>query len=142
MVLLSKLEEAVVVNDGRFELSTNRYPGVLHPRGLQYLVNFRLDPFPVREQSPWKTIWDVWSRRELVDCPFESNFQRRNQISDWGSDHAGGLGRVLPLCRREAGSRLLQLRPNIFPTNQNPPYTKVVLRPALVMLQVRGDEPI
>ena len=33
----------------------------------------------------------------------------------------------------------MTLRPNIFLTNQNPPYTKVVLRPALVMLEVRGD---
>src|SRR5215813_12555908 len=43
MVLLSKLEETVVLGEERFDLSTNRYPGVLHPRGFQYLVNFRLD---------------------------------------------------------------------------------------------------
>lgn len=47
MVLLSKLEETIVLDDKRFELSTNRYPGVLHPRGFDYLVHFRLDPFPV-----------------------------------------------------------------------------------------------
>jgi predicted glycogen debranching enzyme len=47
MVLLSKLEELVIVDGKRFELSTNRYPGVLHPQGFAYLVCFRLDPFPV-----------------------------------------------------------------------------------------------
>lgn len=47
MVLLSKLEETVIVEGKRFELSTNRYPGVLHPHGFDYLVNFRLDPFPI-----------------------------------------------------------------------------------------------
>ena len=47
MVLLSKLEEAAVIDGERFELSTNRYPGVLHPHGFEYMVNFRLDPFPV-----------------------------------------------------------------------------------------------
>ena len=47
VVLLSKLEETAIVDDRRFELSTNRYPGVLHPQGFRYLVNFRLDPFPV-----------------------------------------------------------------------------------------------
>ena len=47
MVLLSKLEESVVIGGERFELSTNRYPGVLHPHGFKYLLNFRLDPFPV-----------------------------------------------------------------------------------------------
>jgi Glycogen debranching enzyme N terminal len=47
MVLLSKLEETAVVDVKRFELSTKRYPGVLHPHGFDYLVNFLLDPLPV-----------------------------------------------------------------------------------------------
>jgi len=47
MVLLSKLEETVVVDGKHLELSTNRYPGVLHPHGFAYLVNFRLNPFPI-----------------------------------------------------------------------------------------------
>ena len=47
MVLLSKLEETLVVDGNRFELAVNRYPGVLYPRGFEYLVSFRLDPFPV-----------------------------------------------------------------------------------------------
>ena len=46
MVLLSKLEETAILDGARFELATNRYPGVLHPHGFDYLVNFRLDPFP------------------------------------------------------------------------------------------------
>jgi predicted glycogen debranching enzyme len=45
-VLLSKLEETLIVNGRRFELSTNRYPGVVHPQGFQFLQQFRLDPFP------------------------------------------------------------------------------------------------
>ena len=47
MVLLSKLEETVVVGGRRFDLSANRYPGVVHPQGYQYMKSFRLDPFPV-----------------------------------------------------------------------------------------------
>lgn len=31
----------------RYELSVNRYPGVIHPQGHRYLREFRLDPFPV-----------------------------------------------------------------------------------------------
>jgi predicted glycogen debranching enzyme len=46
-VLLSKLEETLVVDGNRFELSANQYPGVVHPNGQQYLREFRLDPFPV-----------------------------------------------------------------------------------------------
>jgi predicted glycogen debranching enzyme len=47
MLMLSKFEETATVDQRRFELSTNRYPGVLHPRGFESLVAFRLDPFPV-----------------------------------------------------------------------------------------------
>ena len=47
IVLLSKLEETLVIGERRFELSANQYPGVVHPKGYQYLKGFRLDPFPV-----------------------------------------------------------------------------------------------
>ena len=46
-VLLSKLEETLVIEGRRFELSANRYPGAVHPQGYQYLKEFRLDPCPV-----------------------------------------------------------------------------------------------
>ena len=47
LVLLSKLEETFLVDGRPFDLSVNRYPGVVHPQGHQYLTGFRLDPFPV-----------------------------------------------------------------------------------------------
>jgi predicted glycogen debranching enzyme len=46
-VLLSKLEETLTLNGKTYELSVNRYPGAVHPRGYQWLKQFRLDPFPV-----------------------------------------------------------------------------------------------
>jgi predicted glycogen debranching enzyme len=46
-VLLSKLEETLLVDGRRYELSTNQYPGVMHPRGDRLQTSFRLDPFPV-----------------------------------------------------------------------------------------------
>lgn len=46
-VLLSKLEETVVIDGRRYELSANQYPGVIHPQGFKYQTGFRLDPFPV-----------------------------------------------------------------------------------------------
>ena len=45
-VLVSKVEETVVVDGRRYELGANQYPGVIHPTGYQYLKQFRLDPFP------------------------------------------------------------------------------------------------
>ena len=47
LVLLSKLEETLLIDGQRFDLSANRYPGVVHPQGFRYLKEFRLDPFPV-----------------------------------------------------------------------------------------------
>ena len=47
VVLLSKLEETLIVAGERYELSANRYPGTVHPQGFRYLREFRLDPCPV-----------------------------------------------------------------------------------------------
>ncbi len=46
MVVLSKLEETLVVNDTRFELSANQYPGAVHPKGFLFLKEFHRDLFP------------------------------------------------------------------------------------------------
>ncbi len=45
--LLSKLEETLVIDGQRYELSANQYPNAVHPQGYQYLKEFRLDPWPV-----------------------------------------------------------------------------------------------
>ncbi|HWK30490.1 MAG TPA: amylo-alpha-1,6-glucosidase [Terriglobales bacterium] len=48
VVLLSKLEETLVLSDGRrIDLSTNQYLGAVHPQGYQWITAFRLDPFPI-----------------------------------------------------------------------------------------------
>ena len=47
MVLLSKMEETLILHGTSYELSVNRYPGVIHPQGHRYLKQVRLDPFPV-----------------------------------------------------------------------------------------------
>src|SRR5262245_41196448 len=47
MLLLSKFEETLVIGGEKYDLSVNRYPGVVYPQGHKYLKEFRLDPFPV-----------------------------------------------------------------------------------------------
>ena len=47
IVMLSKLEETLIIDGRRYELSANQYPGAIHPQGFIYQTNFRLDPFPV-----------------------------------------------------------------------------------------------
>ncbi len=46
ILLLSKLEETLVLGNRRIDLSTNEYTGAIHPEGYLLLSNFRLDPFP------------------------------------------------------------------------------------------------
>src|ERR1700741_901060 len=46
-VLLSKLEEMVTIGGQSYELSSNQYPGIVHPQGYLYLKHFRLDPYPI-----------------------------------------------------------------------------------------------
>src|SRR6202158_2105287 len=47
IVMLSKLEETLVIDGRRYELSANQYPGTIHPQGFRPQTGFRLDPFPV-----------------------------------------------------------------------------------------------
>jgi predicted glycogen debranching enzyme len=47
VVTLSKLEETVLVNGNEFELSTNHYPGTVHPKGYRYVREFRKAQWPV-----------------------------------------------------------------------------------------------
>lgn len=46
-LLLSKLEETLIISNDRFDLSSNQYPGAVHPSGYSFLSEFRLDPFPI-----------------------------------------------------------------------------------------------
>src|SRR5712692_10361353 len=47
IVMLSKLEETLVIDGRRYELSSNQYPGAVHPQGFSLQTGFRLDPFPI-----------------------------------------------------------------------------------------------
>lgn len=44
--LVTKLDETIVLNNIRYELGTNQYPGVLHPAGYRFLKSFQRDLFP------------------------------------------------------------------------------------------------
>ena len=47
MVLLSRLDETLLLPHRRVELSCNIFPGAVHPEGYHHLAGFALDPFPV-----------------------------------------------------------------------------------------------
>jgi predicted glycogen debranching enzyme len=46
MVLVSKLDETIIIDDNRFELGTNNYGNAIYPTGYKYLTNFTKDLFP------------------------------------------------------------------------------------------------
>src|SRR5499425_2303766 len=46
-VLLSKVEEVLIIDGQRFELSCNAYPDATYPRGFELQTGFRIDPFPI-----------------------------------------------------------------------------------------------
>ncbi|MBZ5535275.1 MAG: glycogen debranching enzyme N-terminal domain-containing protein [Acidobacteriia bacterium] len=46
-VLLSKFEETLVLEGARIDLSSNQFPGAIHPQGYQFLVRFEKLFFPV-----------------------------------------------------------------------------------------------
>ena len=46
-LLLSKLEETLLIDGRHYDLSTNQYAGAVYPQGHRYLKEFRLEPFPI-----------------------------------------------------------------------------------------------
>src|ERR1044071_8826925 len=42
ILMLSKLEETLIIDGQRYDLSTNQYSGAVHPRGYTSLEAFRL----------------------------------------------------------------------------------------------------
>ncbi len=71
VVMLSKLEETLFIEGQPFDLSANRYPGVVHPQGFRYLKRFRLDPFPtftyeVEGVEIEKTVFMIQSENSTV----------------------------------------------------------------------------
>lgn len=46
IVLLSKLEETLLLGEQRIDLSTNQFPDAIHPKGFELLKEFRIHPFP------------------------------------------------------------------------------------------------
>jgi len=46
MVILSSLDEGIVVGDVTYQLASHRYQGAVHPRGFGYIREFQVQPFP------------------------------------------------------------------------------------------------
>ncbi|HOW28398.1 MAG TPA: amylo-alpha-1,6-glucosidase [Elusimicrobiota bacterium] len=45
--VINRLEESLLVDQQRIEISSQTYPGVVYPQGYLHLESFRLDPYPI-----------------------------------------------------------------------------------------------
>ena len=61
VVLLSRLDETLVLPEARVELSCSMFPGVMHPRGDQWLTAFAPEPVPT-----WTYAGDGWVLRKRL----------------------------------------------------------------------------
>ncbi len=71
VVLLSKLEELIFIDNRLHEISTNRFSNNIFPHGYQYLKNFSLNPFPksvfnIEDRIIHRTLFWVADRNLLV----------------------------------------------------------------------------
>ena len=88
LVLLSKIEETLLMDGHAFDFSSNQYPGTVNPQGHHYLREFRLDPFPtfaydvngveiekrvfmVHGESSTVVEYSIQSRARISDCVLE-----------------------------------------------------------------------
>lgn len=55
ITVVSKLEDTVIIDGERHELSANIFPGSIHPKGYLNLAGFTLEPFPVWTYTIGKT---------------------------------------------------------------------------------------
>lgn len=70
-VLVSKVEERLLLAEESVELSSNQYPGTVHPQGYQYLTEFKRAPLPeaifrVGENQLAKTVFMVYGSNTTV----------------------------------------------------------------------------
>ena len=114
LVLLSKLEEALTIDGRRYELSTNQYPGVVHPQGFNHQIGFRLDPFPtfiyeIDGVQLTKSIFMVQGENTTV-VQYEMKTSDKLQFVDSRSADSSNEGLDKPKC---IGQIKLEIRPLI-----------------------------
>ena len=71
VVVVSKLEETIVIENDHFHLGCSQFPGTLYPFGVQYITSYSREPFPqwtfyVKGVSIRKTIAAVHGENTTV----------------------------------------------------------------------------
>src|SRR5712691_4851921 len=122
-VLLSKMDETLLIGGRHYDLSANQYPGAIYPEGHRYLAEFRLDPFPkftyrvegieiekrvfmVHGENTVVIEYEIRSRDRAADCSLElrpliafrdyHGTTHHNDSLNRGVQTAGGVASVTP----------------------------------------------
>ena len=84
LVLLSQLEDILVVEGARFSLGTNLYAGdVVAPHGYLHLIDFHLDPNPVfTGHGEWRVTKKIWMGHDQNATVIEYILSRTNRRSE------------------------------------------------------------
>ena len=78
-------EETVVVDGSAYALSTNFYPGVVHPEGYRAIVGFRLDPWPT---------WTLRAGGAVIERALFMPHGRQMTVVTWRLVEAAARGRA------------------------------------------------
>jgi predicted glycogen debranching enzyme len=85
-VMVSKVEETIVTEDGNFELGSNFYPGVIYPDGYKTIESFERNPLP-------RTVF-YKTGRKLAKTVFMVNGSNTTVVE---YENAGAIGITLQL---------------------------------------------
>lgn len=72
-VLLSTLDETLIIDGQEFHLAVRRFPGLYDPRGHKYLVHFQLSPTPTFTYR----VGDIVIQKELLFAHTQEHFMVR-----------------------------------------------------------------
>ena len=89
-VLLSSLDEEILINDEVYQLATHKYPDTVFPSGFSYLSKFILAPYPLWVYHP-----DDFTFKKKVFTIHNSN--TTCILYDVKSRREGALLRIIPL---------------------------------------------
>jgi predicted glycogen debranching enzyme len=103
ILMLSKLEETLIINGSRYELSANQYAGALYPQGFQYQTGFRLEPFPIFTYE----IEGITIEKSVLMIQGENSAVVQYEMRERGGTSSSGSQSI------SRGSRSLELRPLI-----------------------------
>ena len=104
VVMLSKLEEVLIIDGRRYELSANQYPGVIHPQGFRLQTGFRLDPPRLKQPAQPKRnslfqVANTWTKITARDVyAMVRNGQERENLYFLGGCNFR-KGKYLSFCR-------------------------------------------